>query len=287
MSKKYLGIICFLYSGIILYVWIFDKLNNYLAPQMQIYIKLSVIPMMIVGLVLLFNSKVTYKFKISDLILILPLVMLILAGDGRLSMSFASNRTVNYNTKNRSRTHIEEEKTNVVEEQPVQEIKENKEEKLEVLKVEEPTTTYNFSNPDFEIVDANYAELANYITFSSKADKYSGKTIKVRGMALKGVEYISDDYFMLGKYLISCCAADANFTGFVVKYDGNKIESDKWYDIEGILEKGVDKEGYDIMYIKIINIKELNGKSELQYVYPCYSYDDGTCKAVTKYELEY
>ena len=284
MSKKYLGFICFLYSGIILYVWLFDKLNNYLAPQMQIYLKISVVPMLIVGLVLLFNSKVTYKFKISDIVLLLPLIMLILAGDGRFAISFASNRTVNYNTQNRSKSKTTQTVTKVSEPEEIN--NEPVKKKIEEEK-EEPKVTYDFSNPDFEVVDANYAELANYITFSSKADKYSGKTIKVRGMALQDVEYISDDYFMIGKYLISCCAADASFTGFVVKYDGNKIESDKWYDIEGILEKGVDEEGYDIMYIKIINIKEINGNSELQYVYPCYSYGDGTCKELMKYDLEY
>jgi hypothetical protein len=39
MSKRYLGIICLLYSGLFGYVIFFDKLKNFLAPQMQIYIK--------------------------------------------------------------------------------------------------------------------------------------------------------------------------------------------------------------------------------------------------------
>ena len=108
----------------------------------------------------------------------------------------------------------------------------------------------------------------------------------MRGFALKNISYLSDEYFALGKYLISCCAADATFTSFAVKYDTNKITTNKWYEIEGVLEKGKDKDGYDIMYINVINIKELAQKED-QYVYPCYSYDNGLCKALSKYDLEY
>ena len=96
-----------------------------------------------------------------------------------------------------------------------------------------------------------------------------------------------DGYFAIGKYAISCCAADAGFTGFIAKYDNSKITADKWYEVEGILEKGKDKEEYDIMYIKVINIKEISSKGEEQYVYPCYAYDDGSCEAMSKYNLEY
>ena len=286
MSKRYLGLICLLYSGIFGYVVIFDKLKLFLAPQMQIYIKLSLIPLLIIGLVMLFNNKVHYKFKISDLVLILPLILLIFAGDGRLTSSFASNRTTNLNTENRTKSveKVEDKKDEEIIELP------KSEEQIEEVKEEpkeEITETYDFSNVDFEIIDANYSELSNYITFAPKADKFKGQTIRVRGIALKKASYIPDGYFAIGKYAISCCAADAGFTGFIAKYDNSKITEDKWYEVEGILEKGKDKDGYDIMYINVINIKEISSKGEEQYVYPCYAYDDGSCEAMSKYDLEY
>ena len=37
--KKFLGFICLAYSFIIAYLWIFNQLKNFLAPTMQIYIK--------------------------------------------------------------------------------------------------------------------------------------------------------------------------------------------------------------------------------------------------------
>ena len=202
-----------------------------------------------------------------------------MAGNGRLTASFASNRTSNQNTENRTKT----EKTNVeipkVEDQTSnQEVDETIEEQSENEVINNLSEKYNFSNPYFNIVDSNYNELSNYITFAPKADKFKGKTIKVRGFAIKEADYLTNEYFLIGKYAISCCAADAGVVGFIAKYDNNKIVQDKWYEIEGILEKGTDKDGYDIMYIEVINVREISSKSEEQYVYPCYSYGDGSCR---------
>ena len=196
--------------------------------------------------------------------LILPLVLLIIAGDGRLTASFASNRTTNLNTEKRTKS----------------------EEKVETKK-EEIIESYDFSNVDIDVIDASYVDLSNYITFSSKAEKFESQTIRVRGFALKKASYLSKGYFAIGKYAISCCAADAGFTGFIAKYDNSKITKDKWYEVEGILEKGKDADGYNIMYINVINIKEISSTEEEQYVYPCYAYDGGYCEAIQKYNLEY
>ena len=269
MMKRFLGVICLLYSGIIIYVALFDKLKFFLAPQMQIYIKLSVIPLIIIGLVMLFNRNVNYKFKISDLILLLPLILLIFSGDGRLTSSFANNRTTPLNL-NRNKS---EDKT-VEKKEIEQQNSENKK-------------SYDFSKPYFNVIDESYKELSEYLPFNPKAEKYKGKTIRLRGFIINKLEFLQDEYFAIGKYAISCCAADAGFTGFIAKYDKNKIEDGKWYEVEGILKKGKDKEGFDIMYIEVINIKEINSKDEEQYVYPCYSYKDGSCKEMSKYNLEY
>ena len=119
-----------------------------------------------------------------------------------------------------------------------------------------------------------------------KAVKYEGKTIKVKGFSVKYSKYLPEGYFALGRYVISCCAADATFNGFFVKMDDHTIIHDKWYEIEGVLEKAVDNDGYQIMAIKIVNIKEIDGSKENQYVYPCYAYDDGECAETKKLNLE-
>ena len=261
--KKFLGLICIIYSVIIGYVWFFDKLKYFLAPNMQIYLKSSLIPLLIMGIILLKEKK--DKFKISDLILLIPILMIILSSDGKLSLSYASNKVVM--------------KQNVM--------KETKAKKQETDIPEDDEIDIDINNQGiyFDVNDKNYFDLAGYITFpSDNYNKYLNKTIKVRGMAVKNGEYIPKGYFQIAKYTITCCAADAELSYFYVKEDDQQIKEDAWYEIEGVLKKTIYR-NTNIMYIKIINIKEIDSKNEEIYVYPCYSYDDGKCSEFLKYNL--
>ena len=262
--KKFLGLICIIYSCIIGYVCFFDKLKYFLAPNMQMYLKASLIPLIIMGIILLKERK--DKFKVSDLILLLPIVMIILASDGKLSSSYASNKTVMKQTIK----------------------KETKKKKQENDLIEEDdniNSDINLKEIYFDVNDKNYFDLAGYITFpDNKYDKYIDKTIKVKGMAVKKGEYIPNGYFQIAKYTITCCAADAELSYFYVKEDNHKIKEDAWYEIEGVLKKIIYR-NTNIMYIKIVNIKEIDSKNEEMYVYPCYSYDDGKCSEFLKYNI--
>ena len=261
--KKFLGIICLIYSGIIAYVWIFNEMKNFLAPTMQIYLKVSLFPLVVIGLVLYFEEHIHYKFKVTDIILLLPIIMFVFAGNGRLSASFATNR-MNFSNKVSSK-------------------------KVDEYSSDDKNINikdYDFTNPDFEIVDENYYELANYLTFLVDANKYEGKTVRVRGMASKVGEYISGNYIGIGKYGITCCAADAGFVGFLVKLDNNNIKVNHWYEVEGVLTKTKDNAGYEVLALTLAGVKEIDAKSEEQYVYSCYTYGDGTCSEVDKYNLE-
>ena len=269
MKKRFLGIICLLYAGIIIYVVLSNNIKNYLAPQMQIYLKVAIVPLLIMGMVLCFNNKISYEFKITDLILLLPLFMLILAGNGRLTSSFASNRTSNFRKNTKLVTTPTETKEQIQEPQPVE------------------LTGDNKFIPDFEIIDANYNELANYITYPPKLDNLINKKIRVSGLSLKQASYLPSNYTMIGKYAISCCAADAEFIGFILDYDKSKIDNNTWYEVEGILKESEDVNGYTIMVIEVENLKEIKESKQEQYIYSCNNYGDGSCKDVLKYNLEY
>ena len=261
--KKFLGVICLIYSGIIAYVWMFDEAKNFLAPTMQIYLKVALFPLIIIGIVLYFMEHIHYKFKVTDIVLLLPIIMFVFAGNGRLSASFATNR-MNFNSKVSNKKIVKDISDDI---------------KIDIK-------DYDFTNPDFDIIDENFYELANYLTFLVDADKYSGKTVRVRGMASKVGEYISGNYIGIGKYGITCCAADAGFVGFLVKLDNQKIKINHWYEIEGVLTKTKDNAGYEVLVLTLASVKEIDSKSEEQYVYSCYTYGDGSCSEVDKYNLE-
>ena len=105
-------------------------------------------------------------------------------------------------------------------------------------------------------------------------------------MASKVGEYISGNYIGIGKYGITCCAADAGFVGFLAKLDNHKIKINHWYEVEGVLTKTKDNAGYEVLVLTLANAKEIDAKSEEQYVYSCYTYKDGSCSEVDKYNLE-
>ncbi|MBP3765860.1 MAG: DUF1980 domain-containing protein [Bacilli bacterium] len=260
MKRRFLGIISLLYVLIILYLWCSNNLVNILAPQMQVYVKLSLIPLLLIGLVFLLNNNIKYKFKVSDLVLLLPLIMIILSGDFRLTSKLATNRD----------TLITKEDSKIDDNY--------KEDEIDITK-------YNFESVDFDVIDPSYGGISDYLMYTTDPDYYIGKTIRFRGLSLKNSKIVSGNYFIIGKYLITCCAADAGFVGFVVNYDVNEIKDNTWYEVEGVLKKVRLKDGTYVVGVKVVNIKEIDSKSENQYVYPCYTYSD-VCEEISKYNLK-
>ena len=269
MRKKFLGLISILYFGICFYLIITGNINNFIAKQMQIYVKISLIPLLIIGVVNLFIKKDSI-FNKSDIILLLPLLFLLFSSDARLTSSFAKNRMDNFKIIEKSKKVKEKKEEKKVEEEPKEEV---------------VIDDLSFEKVDFDVIDETYLSLASFISYYRMSKNYEGKTIRVKGIAVKEAAYLMDGYFVIGRYGISCCAADASFTGFYAKYDTSKIEADKWYEIEGFLEHAKMNDRVDVMVINVVNIKEI--KKGDQYVYPCYSYGDGSCKEMKEYNLRY
>ena len=103
MRNKYLGILSIIYSLIIIIFIVSKRLNNFIAPNMQIYIYIGTVILIIIGIGLLI-SKSDSKPKISDLFLLLPIIILIFIGDGRLNTSLVSNRNNMFKNKNSIKT---------------------------------------------------------------------------------------------------------------------------------------------------------------------------------------
>ena len=97
-----------------------------------------------------------------------------------------------------------------------------------------------------------------------------------------GIQWTSE---LIGKYLITCCAADSSFIGFIVDFDKTKIKDNTWYQVEGVLKRIKLTDGTYVVGVGAINVSEIDSKSEEQYIYPCYTYDD-MCSEVSKYNLK-
>ena len=262
MRKYFLGFVCFLYCVLITTVFIKGQMGHYLAPNMEKYLYVVVPCLLIIGIVLMF-SKEKEAFDYKDIILFLPLAMLFLAGDGNLTIAHATNRSSSFNS-----------------------IKDNEVISVEKEVFDESYSEYDFSNVDFEVVDESYSGLSDAIMYSRNPEKLVGRTIRLRGFTMKNHSFIPDGTIGIGKYLISCCAADASFVGFLVVGDISSLKNNTWYEIEGVLEMGKDSYGQTILLIRLVHSKAISSKGEEQYVYPCYSYGNGKCSEVTKYNFD-
>ena len=291
MKQKFLGLVCMVYTTIIYYAYFSKKLGNFLAPSMQKGLLISGIVLLIIGLLFLETTE-KEKMKIGDWFLLFPLLFLILANDGKLTTSFANNRgnTFQKTVEQTKNSNISKEETSSIEtsekEEKIEIEEENKNSEINTQE-EEKYENIDLKKVDYEVNDRTYSGLSNYLTYSLHPEKYVGRTIRVRGFILKNSPFIPKGYFGIGKYLISCCAADAEFTGFLAKYKNmEEIKEDGWYEIEGILELGEDAYKTEILAIHVINFKKISEKKETLYVYPCYSYGDGSCKEMMEYDFD-
>lgn len=65
-------------------------------------------------------------------------------------------------------------------------------------------------------------------------DAYQGETVNVEGFVIK-IDQLSDSYFLLAKFIITCCAIDAYPVALPVKLDNThqSYPADTWLKIEG------------------------------------------------------
>lgn len=280
MKKRYLGFICIIYFILFIFIFIKGYMGNYLAPQMHKNILIASVVLFVIGLVIIFSKKFDYKFKISDLVLLLPIFMFIFAKDGRITTNLASNRTSGFDSKKIVETDKVKDNNSFDDSLVIPEVPE--EVKNNELPVTDSTTIV-----DYDVVDEVYSVIADMVTFNKHPEKIVGKTIRVRGFTMLENEMFTKDYFAIGKYIISCCVADASFGGFVAKYDDmSKIKDNSWYEIEGVLELAKSTYGSDMVVINVKSVKSLNNDKEQLYAYPCYSYGDGSCSALDNYDIE-
>ena len=267
MKNRVFGCLFILYSVLILYLYLSNSLGSFLAPKMQIYILISGPIFFIIGFCSLFIKSDT-KFQISDFVLLLPIFVFIMVGDGRLSTSFLQTRGSVLSNKANKTSSVPQ--------------KIDQDQSFDIEKYND----IDFKKVDFDITDEVYMGLSDYITYGKYSDRAIGKTIRVRGFIVKNASYVPENLFAIGKYLISCCVADAGFGGYFAKSKDNSLfKENGWYEIEGVLEYDMDTYGNQVPVIQVVHAKEISSKKEELYVYPCYSYGDGSCQKIIEYHL--
>ncbi len=91
--------------------------------------------------------------------------------------------------------------------------------------IEDPPP-YDMNAPIIEIADEDYAFW--YIDFADKPETYDGKTIRIRMMVAKNKSLV-DGEMVVGRKLMTCCAADVQYKGMLCLCDtAHKYKSGDW-----------------------------------------------------------
>lgn len=287
LKEKYLSFIFFIYFILIIYLKITGKLGNFLSPSMQRNALISGIIFLILSIYILI-SNFKYKIKWINLILILPIIIALNAGDGIFSQEFAKNKEIGLNRITRL-THKKLEENKRKEEQEQKEKneknKENAENKDKLENKEKNKIETKEDEISFDVQDETYQYLADNITYARDIERIKGKKIRLKGLIKKEVPTLSKKYSVIGKYLISCCAADSTFIGFVLDYDSLKLEENVWYELVGTVEETDEDTGITaiIKTEKIKKLENVEDKKEEMYIYPLYSYK-GYTEKIQKYD---
>jgi uncharacterized repeat protein (TIGR03943 family) len=79
-------------------------------------------------------------------------------------------------------------------------------------------------------------------TFSGSPDPaqaFAGEPAQVVGFVFRD-ERFAEDQFMVTRFVVSCCVADANVAGLVVRWpDATTLSDDQWVEVSGTLQHGV------------------------------------------------
>ncbi len=83
--------------------------------------------------------------------------------------------------------------------------------------IEDPLP-YDLNVPVIEIADNDFAIF--YRDLMEESDKYHGKTVKFKCIIARENGKIPDDQFIAGRHIMTCCADDIQYAGFIAETKG-------------------------------------------------------------------
>lgn len=115
-----------------------------------------------------------------------------------------------------------------------------------------------------EIKDKNYLEKLSTLAFFP--DQFVGHRVTISGFVYRD-DTVAQGQFVLGRFAIQCCAADALPYGIIVEAAGEKkYVDDEWLTITGTLSK-TTYDGNDVMLLKADEAVKIKPAKD-PYVYP-------------------
>jgi len=120
--------------------------------------------------------------------------------------------------------------------------------------------------PKISINDTDYISVMNII--ENNTDRFIGKKIEVSGFVYREKGF-KDNQFVVARFGISCCAADASVYGLLSTLENaSTLKKDTWVHIKGIIQK-TTYNGEDAPYVQVQQIESIHPPDN-PYVYELY-----------------
>lgn len=95
---------------------------------------------------------------------------------------------------------------------------------------------------------------------------HTGKEATIIGFVYRDERY-SADTFMVGRFIVSCCVADAAPVGLVVRWpEANSLPTDQWIEVKGHFEPG-NFNGFEMPFLIADSIETIDPPIQ-PYLYP-------------------
>lgn len=120
------------------------------------------------------------------------------------------------------------------------------------------------SSEVMDIADEDYFMIMNDLYVDP--EPLLGKVIRYKGFVYKQDDF-SPDQFVVGRFTITCCVADASVLGLLcTDRAAAALQDDEWYEVTGRIEMSEEKWGE----MPILKVTELKSIAPLQdpYIYP-------------------
>lgn len=119
-------------------------------------------------------------------------------------------------------------------------------------------------NDIIKITTDNYVSSLDEIL--NNPNQYADKNIEIDGFVYKD-DTINENQFVVGRFMMVCCAADTQIVGLLAEYPGAKnFSNDTWVKVKGKLATGVYSGDQEIV-IAVESI-EIDDNPDKNYVYP-------------------
>ena len=283
MKKLNIGEFCWwlLIGGLTLVIGkllVFDELRLYLHPKMTKFVIAAEIILLILFVYqqtkLFRRTENSFRIKLGYFLFLLPMFMLILAGDA--SAVIFTNRTVNVSS-------IAQEPAVSPSNAKTEETAESKEEAAAVSSAYDNLPPGEMNTPDAgatDPTDPNAVSQAEpemedpflHTLYSLKED--GGQEIVLEGFVYKS-EFFTENEFLVSRMLVTCCAADATLVGMVAESTMTKTLADNdWVRVKGVTKIGLTKnpmtgeEGPKL----ILQVKEIEKIEPMETPYVYFSY---------------